>query len=540
MAEGKSRATGRGNRLYTRILVSQIAVLAVAMILGFGLFARLLQVNLYSSYERQALGIASAAAGDPEISADMAAGDPDHAVAALAERLRASAGASYVVVIDSHGIRHSHPDPQLIGQPISEPVIAMDGRNHVGIDHGNLGLSANGKAPLRAPDGRIIGEVSAGIPVRQVSATLVSNLPPLALYAVLAVGFGALASLGLTRRLKRQTFGLELDEIATLLQEREATLHGIREGVIATDPAGRVSLINDEARRLLGPTAVGLHQDLAAGLPDGRLRELLADPGRELVDEAVFTEDRALVVNRQPVRVGGVDLGSVTTLRDRTDVVGLLGELNGIRNFAEALRAQQHEHANRMHVVVGLLELGRYDDAARYLSEVSATAAGMAESLKDSIGEPTVVALLLAKTAVAAERGVRLEVDSEGAPLAGTDTDPGLLVTVLGNLVDNAIDAAAGRSGDPRRVSVGLHHHRGEGLVLTVADTGPGVADPALVFVDGYTTKPAEPDRRRGTGLALVQKLVRRHGGEITVANRDGAVFTVTLPLRTRRLAQPL
>ena len=253
------------------------------------------------------------------------------------------------------------------------------------------------------------------------------------------------------------------------------------------------------------------------------------------------------MVNRKPVRVGGVDLGSVTTLRDRTDVVGLLGELNGIRNFAEALRAQQHEHANRMHVVAGLLELGRPDDAARYLSEVSATAAGIAESLKDSIGEPTVVALLLAKMAGAAERGVRLEVESE-APLTGTDTDPGLLVTVLGNLIDNAIDAAAGRSpgpagptgGHPPQVRVELHHDPGRGLVLSVADNGPGVADPDLVFVDGYTTKAAAADRRRGTGLALVQKLVRRHGGGISVANRDGAVFTVTLPLRTRRLAQPL
>ena len=274
------RMTGRRGRLYRRILVSQIAVLVVAMVLGFGLFARLLQSNLYASYERQALGIASAAASDPEISADMAAGDPGHAVAALAEHLRASVGASYVVVIDSHGIRHSHPDPQLIGKAISEPVIAMDGRNHVGIDHGNLGISANGRAPLRAPDGRIIGEVSAGIPVHRVSASLASNLPPLVLYAVLAVGFGAVASLALTRRLKRQTFGLELDEIATLLQEREATLHGIREGVVATDPDGRVSLINDEARRILGPSAAGVREDLVAGLPDGRLRELLTDPHR--------------------------------------------------------------------------------------------------------------------------------------------------------------------------------------------------------------------------------------------------------------------
>lgn len=525
-----------GSRLYTRILASQIAVLIVAMGLGFGLFARSLQDNLYSSYERDALTVAQMAAADPRIQAAMAAGDPGHVVARLAEQIRQAAGASYVVVIDSRGIRHSHPDPALIGQAVSEPVVALDGRDHVGIDHGNLGLSANGKAPLRAPDGRIIGEVSAGIAEKKVSATLVSNLPSLVLYAVIAVGVGAAASLLLTRRLKRDTFGLELDEIGALLQEREATLYGIREGVVATDPQGRVSLINDEARKVLGAPGITPRQPLVATLPEGRLRDLLSDPSREIVDESVFTDERALVVNRKPVFVGGVDLGSVITLRDRTAVVGLLGELNGIRNFADALRAQQHEHANRMHVVAGLLELGHPEEAAAYLSEISATAAGIAETLKDGIGDPTVVALVLAKITTASERGVRLEVEAGGTALEGDEWDPGLVVTVLGNLIDNAVDAAAGGGPEPR-VRVTLAHQPHRELLIEVADNGPGVADPFMVFADGYSTKAPQAGRSRGMGLALVEKLVRRHGGQISVVNRDGAVFTVTLPVRSR---QPL
>lgn len=531
------RASGRrrrfGSRLYSRILVSQIAVLIVAMGLGFGLFARSLQGNLYSSYEHDALTVAEMTAADPRIQAAMAAGDPGHVVATLAEQMRQAAGASYVVVIDRHGIRHSHPDPALIGQAITEPVVALDGRDHVGIDHGNLGLSANGKAPLRAPDGRIIGEVSAGIAEKKVSATLMSNLPSLILYAVLAVGVGAAASLALTRRLKRETFGLELDEIAALLQEREATLYGIREGVVAADPQGRVSLINDEARKLLGAPGIHPRQPLVASLPEGRLRDLLSDPSRDLVDEPVFTDERALVVNRKAVRVGGTDLGSVITLRDRTAVVGLLGELNGIRNFADALRAQQHEHANRMHVVAGLLELGRPEEAAAYLSEVSATAAGIAETLKDGIGDPTVVALVLAKIAMASERGVRLEVEAGGSALDGGEVDPGLVVTVLGNLVDNAIDAVAGQGPEPG-VKVSLTTDPDRALVIEVADNGPGVADPVMVFADGYSTKASVSGQERGMGLALVQKLVRRQGGEIVVHNRGGAVFTVTLPVRAR------
>jgi two-component system CitB family sensor kinase len=545
MARRRSTMRRRSTRLYTRILVSQLAVLVVATGLGFGLFARMLRNNLYSSYEHQALTVAQAAAESPAIRQAMANGDPNHTVALLAEHLRAAVGASYVVVIDRSGVRHSHPEAALIGQPVTEPVVALDGKDHVGIDHGNLGLSANGKAPLRAPDGRIIGEVSAGILVTKLSATLSSNLVSLVLYAVVAVAVGAAASLILTRGLKRQTFGLELNEIAGLLQEREATLHGIREGVVATDPEGRVSLINDEARKVLGSTSIVPHQPLADALPPGRLRDILAERTTELVDEPVLTDDRALVVNRKAVQVGGVDLGSVVTLRDRTEVVGLLGELNGIKNFADALRAQQHEHANRMHVLAGLLELGRYDEAAQYLSEVSASSAGIAETLKDNIGDPTIVALVLAKIAGASERGVQLRVEASGSAggekggaLADADIDPGLVVTVLGNLIDNAIDAVAGQPGAEVRVS--LHHHVGQWLVIEVADNGPGVADPTLVFVDGYTTKPSTPDQPRGVGLALVQKLVRRDGGDITVLNDGGAVFTVSLPIRARQVVHRL
>lgn len=528
----------RGTRLYTRVLVSQVAVLVIAIGLGFFLFARLLNSNLYSSYEQRALTIAKGAAGDPEIRQAMAAGDPNRDVAALAERIRSDVGASYVVVIDRNGIRHSHPDPDLIGQPVTEPLIALDGRDHVGIDHGNLGLSANGKTPLRAPSGVIIGEVSAGIPVKRVAAAFTSNLVSVVLYALFAIAVGAAASWLLTRRLKRQTFGLELNEIAELLQEREATLHGIREGVVATDPEGRISLINDEARKILGAPGVVPHQNLADTLPEGRLRDLLADGSRELVDEPVLTQDRALVVNRKSVQVAGTDLGSVTTLRDRTEVVGLLGELNGIKNFADALRAQQHEHANRMHVLAGLLELGRPDEAAQYLSEISATAAGIAETLKDSIGDPTVVALILAKIAGASERGVQLRIEASGTALDDADIDSALVVTVLGNLIDNAVDAVAERHHDGGEVRVALHHDAGDQLIIEVADNGPGVPDTAIVFEDGYSTKPS--DRPRGVGLALVQKLVRRSGGDISVRNDGGAVFTVDLPVGGRQVAHRL
>ena len=190
-------------------------------------------------------------------------------------QVAASTGASYVVVIDRDGRRLSHPNPALVGKRVEEPVVALDGRAHVGSDDGSLGRSANGKAPVFGPRGGVVGEVSAGIREQEVDVEQWRSLPGIALYTVLALAFGTAVSLLLAQRLKKTTFGLELHEIASLLQEREAMLYGVREGVITFDLDGRITLINEEARRLveLGSGAVGRHLDEL--LPPGRLRDVL-------------------------------------------------------------------------------------------------------------------------------------------------------------------------------------------------------------------------------------------------------------------------
>ncbi len=525
-------------KLSTRILVIQIGVLVLTLSVGFGLWLRAVRNDINAQYEQRALTVARVAANDRAIQSAMAAGDPGGTVAVTAERLRRVVDASYIVVIDLSRTRHSHPDPALIGQKVSERLIALDGHYHLGINPGNLGVSANAKVPLYSPGGRLIGEVSAGILERRVSADLSSSLPTLILYSVVALLVGAAASLFLARRLKQQTFGLELDELTSLLQEREAMLYGIREAVVILDPEGRVSLINEEARRLFHIGGDVLRRPLRDVLPEGKVRDLLAEGPAEVTDETLLTEQFALVVSRMPVSLGERYLGTVITARDRTETIGLLRELDSVKGLTDALRAQQHEHANRMHVVAGLLDLGRYDDAASYLREISVEAADISETLRETVGDPAVVALLLAKTTIAAEHGVVLRIrpaadEGRTGPVLGDDAavDTRTVITVLGNLIDNAIEAVAGSAQAPH-VDVRLERPAGSReLVIEVRDNGPGVADLTAVFQDGYTTK--RSGEARGLGLALVQRLVTRSGGSVTVANDGGAVFRVVLPARS-------
>ena len=506
-------------------------ILVVTMLLGFGLYSQVTRHLLDTHTERLALVVAQSVAANQSVRSEMASGDKTGAVQRVAERIRRATGAAYVVVIDRHGVRHSHPNPALIGKTIEEPVVALDGRTHVGIDPGSLGPSANGKAPLRAPDGSIIGEVSVGFLEKDVSRQLWDEIPVLLLYTGAALLVGVLASLVLARRLKRMTFGLELDDLRSLLQEREAMLHGIREGVIAFDQQGRISMANDEARRLLELRRAAVGEPLDQLLPEGRLRDLLSgDIAGQ--DQLVLTDAHLLVVNRMPVEVNGRDVGAVVTLRDRTELEALLRELDTVNGLTDALRAQQHEFSNRLHVLSVLVGMGDHDEAMTYLSEISTTSAGQAEDLRSRITPAALAALLLAKVTIAAERGTLLEV-TDDSRLDHPGPDPQALVTIVGNLIDNALDAVAA-SAPPRRVTVHLaYDDDAHVIVVNVSDSGPGVS-PELaerVFLDGYTTKSPRAGVQRGLGLALVHRLVSRLGGRIEVSTGPGATFTATLPV---------
>ncbi|MGX1851418.1 ATP-binding protein [Streptomyces sp. NPDC055299] len=523
---------GRGGkrRLSTRILANQLVILALTGLIGFVLLAFAQRAELDRSYEQRALAIAQTTAAEPQIKQAMDYGGGGDVVQTVTERIRRASGASYVVVIDLHGIRHSHPLPALIGEPVAEPVVAEDGRAHVGTDQGATGRSANAKAPLYGPSGALVGEVSVGMPEHDVLGELWHELPTFGLYATIATAIGAAAAYLLARRLKRTTFGLELEEIAGLLQDREAMLHGIREGMVAFDPDGRITVVNDEARRLLGlGTALG-HR-LAEVLPDGRLRRAL-DGTLTGTDVSVLTDDHCLVVNRMPVTLHGRKLGAVVTVRDRTELIGLLRELDSVRGLTDALRAQQHEFTNRMHTLAGLLDIGEHESAYEYAIETARSGQALTEAVRRHIGNPLMVGLIVAKTTVAAERGVRIVLTDDSA--LGNDP-PHLrrLLTIVGNLLDNAIDATAeAPSADGgRRIRLTLAESD-ELTFVRVADSGPGIAPGSSrsIFEDGWSTRPERGTAHRGLGLALVHRLVQRHGGTITVSEGPGALFTVVLP----------
>ncbi|MGW7379721.1 sensor histidine kinase [Streptomyces sp. NPDC054794] len=517
-------------------LFAMQAVLLAVVVAGYALFT---YVSDRSQAEeaagRQAMAVARSVADAPSVRDAIRTPSPSARLQPYALKVMRDTGVDFVTIMDPQGIRWTHPDKNQIGKRFLGHIgRAQRGGHFTETYTGTLGPSVRAVTPVW-DGGRVVGLVSAGIKVEAISQRVEGQVTALVGVAAGTLVLGAVATYVINARLRRHTHGMNAAELSRMHDYHQAALHAVREGLLMLDGQFRVALINDGGRELLG---VASEEDVVGqsvaglGLPAPLTGALLASEPR--VDEVHLTADRVLVVNTSPVS-GGERRGTVVTLRDVTELQSLMGELDSERGFTQALRSQAHEAANRLHTVVSLIELGRAQEAVEFATAELELAQALTDQVVAAVSEPVLAALLLGKTAQANERGVELVVSADSrlddgllpATLPARD-----LVTILGNLIDNAVDAAQG--GVTARVTVTAHADDARALVLRVSDTGAGV-DPAhaeLVFQRGFSTKPAGPDGR-GLGLALVRQAVTRHEGRLTVAEAEegGAVFEVRLPL---------
>ncbi|MFZ3598561.1 ATP-binding protein [Streptomyces sp. BH104] len=550
---------GRRLRLRTQVLLLQSAVVALALTAAFGAFAYVNDQHVEREYQLRALGVARTVAANPVVRAQAAryavSGDghrrahAERDVAALAEgpvqavaqAARARTGSLFVVVTDDRGLRLAHPQQSQLGRMVStDPSRALAGHEVLDHDHAHLGEEIVAKVPVYAPGSRrVVGEANAGVAASHVHDQVVRVLLGGLACLALALLVGVLASAALARRWRRLTLGLEPEELVALVQEQEAVLHGIGEGVLALDARERVTVVNDEARRLLavdGPPGApvsewGLNPRVLAVARAAR-----ADGGGGGGPVLTAAGERLLVVTARRVRRADRDLGTLVTVKDRTDVESLTRQLDAVQAMSSALRAQRHEFSNRLHVVAGLVHGGHLTQAARYLEELTGTGS-TSVSLPglDAVDDDYLRTFLRAKAAQAREKGVEL-VLGEGTWVDSPVTEPVDVTTVLGNLLDNAVHAAGEGGRTARRVEVELMT-QDTTLVITVADSGDGVpADRAeTVFEEGFSTKEGgSVPGGRGVGLALVRQIARGRGGEVELVapgdDRCGAVFVARLP----------
>jgi sensor histidine kinase regulating citrate/malate metabolism len=511
------------------LLTTALVVVVLVAVLAAYLQARR---ATYAAARDQVLAVAHSVAAAPTVSTALETSDPTAALQPYADQVQHTTSTDFVVIMSPEGIRYTHPDPKQIGGHFLghiEP--ALRGQSFTETYTGTLGPSVRAVVPIYRGS-RIVGLVSVGIKLATVGRTLARQVRALVAAGLLAFALAGAGAWLLSRRLRRQTHGMGPTELSRLYEFYDAVLHAVREGLILLDPDGRLQLMNDEGARLLGLDAEAVGRPIADLALPADLREALLDPGRR-VDDVRLTDDRVLVVSQMPARWQGHEVGSVVTLRDHTELLALSGELDSVRSFAESLRSQAHEAANRLHTVISLVELGHLDRALEFATAELQDAQALTDRVVGAVQEPVLAALLLGKAAEANERGVELSLnDGLAVPEHGIDGRD--LVTILGNLIDNAIDAAAAASG-PRRVQVSASVDPVDGaLLLAVSDSGAGIeaADRQHVFERGWSTKPG-PAGSRGLGLALARQAVRRHGGRLEVVTGPATTsFQVRLPVQ--------
>ena len=471
--------------LARRILLLQAVILVV--VLGSALAALLYDTD--AETERQTgervTAIATTVAAAPTVrtsvtdiypaGAEISA--PSELLQPYAERVRQQTNADFVVVMRPDGVRYTHPDPNEIGQVYrGSRDVALAGEVGLETYTGTLGPSIRAIAPVTDDAGDVVALVAVGVTVEHLDAATNRRLLVLGAIAAgaLLVGIGGAALI--SRWVRRQTLGMGTRELARMFTYYDAVLASVHEGMLLLDGDGRIVSVNAEARRLLAVDDRVLGGAAAvAGLPPHVAQ--LIDDQEVLTDELVLTNERVLVMSRRPVQVRGATVGAVVTLRDHTEMTALTGQLDRAQRFTDALRAQAHESANRMHTVISLIELGEADHALNFAVGELATAQSLADGVVDGVGNPAVAALLLAKSAQAAERGIEFAVTPRSTLPPGIAPDHEL-ITILGNLLDNAFDAVAPVLDGPRRVEVGSIVDSGtgsSGVRIVVTDTGPGL-----------------------------------------------------------------
>jgi CitB family two-component system sensor histidine kinase MalK len=458
---------------------------------------------------------------------------PPETIQNFAEWLRVRAQVNYVVVMDMKGVRLSHPQSFRIGQTFEggDDRQVFQSRSYTSVAKGTLGIAMRAFTPVFDPgDGRQIGAVAVGILLAGVDQTLVSVRKRILLGVLIGFAAGVLGAIYVADRIKKILMGMEPSEIATLLQQRNSILHSVREGVVAVGRDRVITLVNEEASRLF--RLAGIHGELVGQkadlmLPGSGLTGVL-DTGRAELDQELVLNGMPIVTSVVPVMAGAEISGAVATFRDKTEVSMLAEQLSGVRHYAEALRAQTHEFMNKLHVILGLIRLEQFDRLSSFIT-------GLTGSLQDEVGhvvqrikDPMIAGFLLARFSAAREQNVTMGLaETSLVPFCAREPLAHDIVTILGNLLENAVEAIG--DGVRREILVALDYDS-DWLEITVADTGPGIRTEhlALLYERGFSTKGGD----RGYGLFHAAQRVAALGGQLAAEPREGGgtSFHASLP----------
>ena len=416
------------------------------------------------------------------------------------------------------------PDSTLIGTSYvgtAQQAALAGAAPYTSNETGPVGSDHSAYAPVRDEAGDVIGFVIVGVYFRSMALVGLHTVLRLLAVGVVAAVLGSLLAMRLSRSIKQSLMGYEPDAFARRFHQREDILDALEEGILAIDAEQKVIFLNKAAAEMLSierQTAVG--RPLHEVYPRSTLDRILRTGQSEYNVSMNSLKEIRVLADRMPLYENGTLAGAVSIFRNRTELTRMADDLTGVQHMVEAMRAYTHEFMNKLHVILGLLQIGEPEKAQEYIMDTTRTQRVAVSRIMNQIRQPSVGALLVGKTSRANELGIHLRLDRESTlSEESLWLPPEAYVTILGNLIENAIEVLNQSRRATKEVSVSIRESE-DSLLLCVEDTGPGIS-PALrqtLFQRGVSTK----GRSRGTGLALVQEVVEAYHGQIRVESEPG------------------
>jgi two-component system, CitB family, sensor histidine kinase CitS len=484
-----------------------------------------------------ALEISKTVSFMPTIIKSFESNNPSKTIQPLAEKIRKETGAEFVVVGNVDGTRYSHPLKSMIGKKMKggdNDKAIKKGEYYVSKANGSLGPSIRGKSPILNKNGEVIGVVSVGFLLVDVNQQITKNIIKVLLVSIVALIISFFGSMLLGRDIRKDTLGLEPYEIAALYKEKNAVLHGVKEGILAVNKDGFITMMNQPAKKLLHIKGSVRHIKVEGLFPSGYLYEVL-NTGSPIVDKELIWKDKTVIVNCTPLFDENGISGVVASFRDKTEIEQMVNTISEVKSYSEDLRAQTHEYTNKLYVLSGLLQLGEFEQAIAMIQAETQVLQVQNTILFNQIKDSRVQAILLGKLGKASEKKIKFEI----LPESYLDYLPphmklSSLIVILGNLLDNAFEAVT-NSNSP--IVKFFATDIGSDIIFEVSDNGKGICerDIPLLFERGFTLK--NGDKPRGFGLSNAEEAVVEMNGMIEVqSNPDsGTVFTVYLPKQYER-----
>lgn len=521
--------------LQTTITLLVCGVIAISLLVTNILISERVEKNTEKNLSDKAIHVARIVANSPTIIDGLNGKRNENVIQEFTNKIKTLTGVEFVVVIDTNGIRKSHPDINKVGKHFvgGDDEAALKGQEYVSTGNGTLGKSLRAFVPIFDSNGKQVGAVAVGILMNDVLQAVAQSR--VIIYFGIGFGFlvGIFGAMLLARKIKNTMFGLEPSEIARILEERSAMLQSVREGILAVDKNSNVTLVNEEAEKIFSKVGIKniVGKEVEECVPNTGMKHVL-ETGQSELDQEQDLGGVKLLANRIPIVVKGEIVGAISTFRDKTELKLLAEQLTGVRAYADALRAQTHEFMNKLHIVLGMVHMKYYDELEEYINSIASNYQVEVGLVVKRIKDPVLAGFILGKMSYARESNAKFTLsersyvpDPENSELTHE------LVTILGNLVDNALDAV--KYSEDKIVTMELAYDN-QFLVVEVSDTGSGISDNLKeeIYKNGFSTK----GNNRGLGLYLVEKSVERLGGTIELFSElgEGTTFEIYLPYKCK------